>query len=95
MTQDKQLNDIAFKVGRLEVLQESSSRAIGEMASSVNRLVEKLDQSDDAAKEALDKAKSAHHRLNKIDKIIYWVGTTIVGAVLLGLMAMLVGGSKT
>jgi len=94
MTQDKQLSEIAVKVGRLEVLQESSSRAIGEMASSVNRLVDKLDQSDDAAKEALDKAKSAHHRLNKIDKVIYWAGTTIVGAVVLGLIAMLVGGNK-
>jgi len=94
MTQDKQLSEIAVKVGRLEVLQESSSRAIGEMASSVNRLVDKLDQSDDAAKEALDKAKSAHHRLNKIDNVIFWAGTTIVGAVVLGLIAMLVGGNK-
>lgn len=94
MTQDQALKDIAVKVGRLEVMQESNTKAIGEMASSVNRLVDKLDKSDDAAKEALDKAKSAHHRLNKIDKIIFRVGMTIICAVILALMGMLWEGVK-
>jgi hypothetical protein len=86
MTQEQALNDISVKVGRLEVMQENNTKAISEMATSVNRLVDKLDKSDDVAKEALDKSKSAHHRLDKIDKIIWWVitsvGVVIVGAIL-------------
>jgi phage shock protein A len=39
---------------------------------------------------ALDQStKSAHHRLDRIDKIIFWVGTTIIGGVIIGLMALL------
>lgn len=61
------LNDIAMKVSRLEVMQETNTKAIGEMASSVNRLVDKLDASDDIAKEARDKAASAHHRITELN----------------------------
>lgn len=43
-------------------MQENSTKAITDMASSVNKLVEKLDKSDDVAKEALDKSKSALKR---------------------------------
>lgn len=49
----------------------------------------KLDAAIDA-KETAVKAKasadSAHLRLNKIDKIIFWLGTTIVGAVILAII---------
>ncbi|MCM3272625.1 hypothetical protein [Paenibacillus elgii] len=34
----------------------------------MNRLVEKLDKSDDIAKEADQRAKSAHHRLDEVVK---------------------------
>lgn len=57
------LSDIAVKVGKLEALQDSNSKAVNDMAIAVNRLVEKLDKSDDIAKEAAQSAKSAHHRL--------------------------------
>lgn len=43
----------------------------------------------DTADQALSSVKSAHHRIDKIDKIIFWLGSTIIGAVILGLLAML------
>jgi len=93
VTQEQTLNDIAFKVGRLEQMQETNTKAVADMANSVQRLVDKLDKSDDVAKEALDKSKSAHHRLDKIDKIIFWVSTLVVGAVILALLSRLWGGT--
>ncbi|MFD2663719.1 hypothetical protein, partial [Paenibacillus thailandensis] len=64
MNQEQALNDISVKVGRLEVMQENNTRAVSEMAASVQRLVDKLDKSDDVAKEALQSTKSAHHRID-------------------------------
>ncbi len=46
-------------------------------------------QAKATADEALASTKSAHYRIDKIDKIIFWVGTTIVGSVILGMLAML------
>ncbi|WMT42859.1 hypothetical protein RE628_11545 [Paenibacillus sp. D2_2] len=84
------LNDISVKVGRFEVMQENNTKAITDMAASVNKLVDKLDRSDDIAKEALDKSKSAHKRLDGIDKIIFWVSTTVIGLVLVGLVGLVI-----
>jgi methyl-accepting chemotaxis protein len=73
-----QLNDIALKVGRLEVLQEANTKAIAEMTSGVNRLVEKLDKSDDIAREADQRARSAQHQINDLKQSLKWViGTAI------------------
>ncbi|MGE7624606.1 hemolysin XhlA family protein [Viridibacillus sp. NPDC096237] len=46
------------------------------------------DKADDKADEALQSTRSAHKRLDKIDKTIWWVTTTIIGTVLLALLAM-------
>lgn len=62
------LNEIAIKVGQLEVLQINNARSIGDMASSVNRLVDKWDKSDDIAREADQRARSAHHRIEETNK---------------------------
>lgn len=83
-TELQMLSEIAGKVGRLEAMQESNVRSIGDMATSINRLVTKLDQSDDIAREADQRAKSAHHRIDNIDKIIFWAATTAIGAVIVG-----------
>ena len=48
------------------------------------RAGEKIDRAitaNETATEALEKAKSAHKRLDKIDKIIFWMGTTVVGTI--------------
>jgi len=74
----KALTEISVKVGRLEIMQETNIRAINDMASSVNRLVEKLDKSDDIAREADQRARSAHHRIDDIKNGQKWlIGTTI------------------
>ena len=44
----------------------------------------------DIAEEALASTKSAHKRLDKIDKIIWWVSTTIIGSVILALLALII-----
>lgn len=62
------LAEINSKIGKLEGAQEASVRAIGEMATNVNRLIDKLDQSNDIAKEADQRARSAHHRLDEFGK---------------------------
>jgi methyl-accepting chemotaxis protein len=62
------LAEINNKVGKLEGAQEASVRAIGEMATNVNRLIEKLDQSNDIAREADQRARSAHHRIDEMGK---------------------------
>lgn len=62
------LNEIAFKVNRLEVLQETNTKAISDMAVSVSRLVDKLDKSDDIAREADHRAKTAHHRIDDFNR---------------------------
>jgi methyl-accepting chemotaxis protein len=62
----KMLSDIAVKVGQLEAHQAANAAAIGAMAASVNRLVDKLDKSDDVARSAYDRAQSAHHRINEL-----------------------------
>ena len=97
--QEKQmLAEIAVKVGRLEVLQESNAKAIHDMAVSVNRLVEKLDKSDDIAREADQRAKSAHHRIDEANKRmdgfendVKWLWRTIITAIITGV----IGGAVT
>lgn len=85
-TELQMLSDITAKVGRLEGLQDANTRAISDMAASVNKLVDKLDKSDDIAKDADQRARSAHHRIDRIDKILFWAGTSagagIIGAVI-------------
>jgi cell division protein FtsL len=51
---------------------------------------ETASKAKETADEALDKAKSAQHRLDKIDKIIYWAATTVIGTIIVGMIAMYV-----
>lgn len=88
-SETQMLSDIALKVGRLEVLQESNAKAIQDMASSVNRLVDKLDKSDDIAREADQSARSAHHRIDEVADNQKWLWRTVVGALLLGAVGLL------
>ena len=86
------LTDIRERMVKLETLQETNAQAISNMAGSVNRLVDRLEQSDDIAREADQRSKSAHHRLDKIDKIIYWASTTVFGAIIVAVMAFIFRG---
>jgi hypothetical protein len=81
-----------------------------EILMSLARLETKMDalgNVKEVSAEALQSAKSAHHRLDKIDelrveridayeiqlkkidKIIFWAGTTIIGGVFLGAIGLL------
>lgn len=53
-------------------------------------LAKRLDETDDKAIEALQSTRAAHHRLDRIDKIIYWAGTTVIGAIIIGLITLLI-----
>ncbi len=50
------------------------------------------DEAEKIANTALASTKSAYRRLDKMDKIIFWAGTTIIGVVITGLVAMLIKG---
>ncbi|KYG89144.1 hypothetical protein A0U40_14065 [[Bacillus] sp. KCTC 13219] len=54
---------------------------------NINHIRDTAYRAEDKADEALASTKSAHHRLNKLDKIVFWAGTTIIGAVILALLA--------
>lgn len=48
------------------------------------------ENAEDIASKALESTKSAHHRLDKIDRIIWWVSTTVIGAVILALLGLII-----
>ncbi|TKI70106.1 MULTISPECIES: hemolysin XhlA family protein [Lysinibacillus] len=64
--------------------------AIGEKLDGINYIRDTANRAEDKADEALASTKSAHHRLNKIDKIVWWASTTIIGAVILALLALVI-----
>lgn len=78
---------------------ESSEKILSDIRERVVRVETKIDlmtNVEDTAKEAkeiavkaLESTKSAHRRLDKVDKLIFWVGTTVIGAVLLALITSL------
>ncbi|WP_336822930.1 hemolysin XhlA family protein [Sporosarcina sp. USHLN248] len=57
--------------------------------ASIKTLLNTMAKTNDTAKEALQSSKSAHHRLDKIDKIIFWSATTIIGTVVIAMIALL------
>jgi hypothetical protein len=73
------------------------SRMLSEIRERVVRVETKIDSMTDVrttaeeakeiAQEALQGTKSAHHRIDNIDKIIFWLCTTIIGTVITGILA--------
>ena len=62
-----------------------------EILQRLTRVETKLDLQIDArdkANEALQSTKSLHKRLDRLEKIINWVTTTIIGAVIVSVLAM-------
>ena len=65
--------------------------------TKIDTMTEVQTTADDAkeiANTALASTKSAHRRLDKMDKIIFWSATTIIGAVVLALIALLINGGN-
>lgn len=69
-TELQALSKIESRLARLEALQEANVRTTNELTANVNRLVEKLDRSDDIAREADQRSKSAHHRIDELGRRI-------------------------
>lgn len=64
--------------------------AIGEKLDSINHIRDTANRAEDKADEALSSTKSAHNRLDSIDKVIWWASTTIIGAVIVTLLALVI-----
>jgi Haemolysin XhlA len=63
-----------------------------EILMSLARLETKMDNLGnvkEVSNEALQSSKNAHLRLDRIDKIIFWAGTTIIGGVVIGAIGLL------
>jgi hypothetical protein len=64
-----------------------------EILQRLTRVETKLDlmiNARDLAQEALQSTKAAHKRLDRIDKIIFWAATTVIGGVILAILALLI-----
>ncbi|MGR5868101.1 hemolysin XhlA family protein [Bacillus pacificus] len=58
-----------------------------ELLVGLTRVETKLDtlgNVKDVAIEAQQSAKSAHLRIDRLDKLVFWIGTTVVGAIITG-----------
>jgi hypothetical protein len=49
----------------------------------------KVEENTLVSTKALQSSDSAHKRIDKIDKIVFWVVTTIIGGVIIGILALL------
>ena len=71
MDQNHMLADIRERIVRVET-----------KLDAMTDLRETADEAKETAYKALASTQSAHKRLDKIDKIIFWAGTTIIGAII-------------
>lgn len=66
---------------------EDQSNMMMEMKSDIahiKAILSTMANTNNVALEALQSAKSAHHRLDRVEKTVYWAGTTVIGAVIVG-----------
>jgi len=66
-----------------------------EILQRLTRVETKLDMMNsarDTAHEALQSTKAAHHRIDRIDKLITWMATTFFGALIIGITTFIIKG---
>lgn len=66
-----------------------------EILQRLTRVETKIDlmiTARDIAQEALQSTKAAHHRIDSINKIIFWCGTTFVGSILVSIAVFITKG---
>lgn len=83
MDQNKMLAEIRERIVRVETKLD--------MMTDVRQTAE---EAKEQATEALSSTRSAHKRLDRIDKLIFWLGTTVIGAVVLALINLILGGKE-
>lgn len=76
-------DNILTEIKERMVRVETKLDAITDIQSTANVAKE-------VANKALESTSSAHRRIDKIDKIIFWTTTTIVGTVLVALIGLLI-----
>jgi hypothetical protein len=68
-------------VGRLAGDELKMMIEVKEDVAEIKGILKTMAHTNETANEALQSSRSAHKRLDKIDKIIFWAGTTIIGAI--------------
>jgi hypothetical protein len=79
--------NLIIRKGR-SLLQEEAQQQILERLARVETKIDYMVSARDIAQEALQSTKAAHHRLDRLEKIVYWAATTIIGSVILAVIAM-------
>ena len=77
----------------------SENEILSEIRERVVRVETKIDtmtdvqktanEAEKVANKAMDSSKSAHKRIDKIDKVIFWIATTVIGAVILAILTLI------
>ena len=65
---------------------------ITEKLDGLKQVSSKLEVTEKTASEALNSVKSAHHRIDRIDKMMYWLATTVIGSLITGVILFIVKG---
>ncbi|PDZ42371.1 hemolysin XhlA family protein [Bacillus wiedmannii] len=68
-------------------MQEQKHDDFKELLVGLTRVETKLDtlgNVKDVAIEAQHSVKDAHLRIDRLDKLVFWIGTTVVGAIITG-----------
>lgn len=79
----------------MDGVQSEMLQRITRVETKVDNMDEKLDraiQANETAVEALQSAKSAHHRLDKIEDNQKWLWRTFAGAFVLAIAAFIISG---
>lgn len=83
------------QIGELRSMMINMTRDIGEIKGEFRVLSDVKRVAEEAAimaRKAEQSAQAAHHRLDKTDKVIFWVGTTFVGAILIAVASFIAKG---
>lgn len=78
--------------------QVETLQRITRVETKIDNIEEKLDSAingRELAVEAMSSAKSAHKRLDKLEKLVTWAATTIIGALILAIIGFIVKGGLT
>ena len=65
---------------------------INEKLDALKSVATKVDAVDHTANEALMSVKSAHERIEKIERTLYWLMTTVIGALITGAIVFFLKG---
>lgn len=68
---------------------------ITEKLDGLKHVSSKVDNVEKTANEALSSVKSAHGRIERIEKTIYWLATTVIGSLITGMIVFILKGGFT